>query len=95
MYIIHQKGKPQKDGYLSDDKSCLDDDQAFVKLPKSLNGVTASQFAEYLDQDAENENHHSMVGVHDEVYRLVKKHSSEAVATKVMRALYERGGLHA
>lgn len=47
-----------------------------------------------LDQDAENKNRHAFVGVHWELGKLLAMETDEATATKVMRAIVDRGGLH-
>lgn len=54
---------------------------------------TLVELADFLDQEAENDNHHSVVGVHEKLGELMKKEAGEEKAIAILTGIAEAGGL--
>jgi hypothetical protein len=62
---------------------------------KPADDATLEQIAEMCDQEAENANHHGMVGVHAWLAKVLQKECGDwDVALRIMRTIAEHGGLH-
>lgn len=55
--------------------------------------TSTENLIDFLDQEAENRNHHNFVGRHMELYQLTEETLGEASAVKLMWAIAERLGL--
>ena len=60
-------------------------------LPDELDALNLSYM---LDQWAENANYHLLVGVHENLARLIDAEAGKSVADKIMLKIAQRGGLH-
>jgi hypothetical protein len=56
--------------------------------------LNSEELADWCDREAENANYHRMVGAHMWLSGILVKEAGEDVATKVMRAIADVGGLH-
>lgn len=55
--------------------------------------VALDELAEYLDSAAENENYHSLVGMHGWLAKAIAKFGGEEAAIRVLRLIAECDGL--
>lgn len=51
---------------------------------------TGEELANWMDEEAENANYHSLCGEHIFLYELIKEKGGESVADEVFRALVEK-----
>jgi hypothetical protein len=55
--------------------------------------LSADVLAQYLDDQAENENYHSIVGVHAKLAVIIRKYCDDSATTAILREIAEAGGL--
>lgn len=63
-------------------------------LVRNASRATMGEMTDLCDRDAENGNHHSFVGVHARLGKLLKTRSGVRNATDIMRDIAYAGGLH-
>lgn len=77
--------------YLSD---CDPHDSDLSARPAKAADLTPDAIAAFLDQDAENDNNHGFVGVHNALCEMMSKYPLVTARKPLMLKILERGGLH-
>lgn len=88
LYWVREEGEDEP--HLTDDSS-----GAYIEcVPvKKLTDLDSYDIAGFLDQRAEGENRHELVGAHAKLAKLIRMTATEQDADTVMLAILKAGGL--
>lgn len=80
----------------SDGRHLTDDPKGYYSSTEKVkvDDLDSYDLADFLDQEAENENRHELVGVHAKLAKIIRVEAGEDhTASKVMQAITKAGGL--